>query len=83
MEAAQAGLSLHLSKCQIVGNLMSWLKLHNEMKKQKTFVVNGWKMVNFIWALTRENLSFGFPTKRVSNQSPQVQRLARKLKFHL
>ena len=24
-EAAQAHLSLHLSKCQIVGNLMSWL----------------------------------------------------------
>ena len=37
----------------------------------------------FIWASTRQNLFSGFPTKRVSNQSPQLQRLARKLKFHL
>ena len=29
----------------------------------------------------RENLSSGFPTKRVSNQSLQLQRLARNLKF--
>ena len=36
-----------------------------------------------IWASSRENLSSGFPTKRVLNQSPQLQRLARKLKFHL
>ena len=36
-----------------------------------------------IWASSRQNLSSGFPTKRVSNQSPQLQSLARKLKFHL
>ena len=36
-----------------------------------------------IWASTRENLSLGFLTKRDSNQSPQLQRLARKLKCHL
>ena len=36
-----------------------------------------------IWASLRENLSSGFPTKRVSKQSPQLQRLARKLNFHL
>ena len=30
-----------------------------------------------------ENLSSGFPTKRVSNQSHQLNRLTRKLKFHL
>ena len=36
-----------------------------------------------IWVTSRENLSSGFLTKRVSNQSPQLQRLARKLKFHL
>ena len=36
-----------------------------------------------IRASSRENLSSGFPTKRVSNQSPQLQRLARKLQFHL
>ena len=34
------------------------------------------------WALLRENLSSGFLTKRVSNQSPQLQRLAGNLKFH-
>ena len=31
-----------------------------------------------MWASSRENLSSGFPTKRGSNQSPQLQRLARK-----
>ena len=36
-----------------------------------------------ICASLRENLSSVCPTKRVSNQSPQLQRLARKLKFHL
>ena len=35
------------------------------------------------WAATRENLSSGFLIKRVSSQSPQLQRLARKLKFHM
>ena len=40
-------------------------------------------MVYITWASLRQNLSSGFPTKRVSNQSPQVQGLARKLKFHL
>ena len=32
-------------------------------------------------ATTRENLSSGFPTERVSNQSPQLNRLVRKLKL--
>ena len=36
-----------------------------------------------IWASTRQNLSSGIPTKRDSNPSPQLQRLARKLKFRL
>ena len=35
-----------------------------------------------IWASSRENLSSGFPSKRVSNRSPQLHRLARKLKFY-
>ena len=34
-----------------------------------------------IWAAMQENLSSGFPTKQDSMQSPQLQRLARKLKF--
>ena len=33
------------------------------------------------WASSRENLSSGFPTNLVSNQSLQLQRLARQLKF--
>ena len=37
--------------------------------------------ISIIWASSRENLSSGFPTKRDSNQSPQLQRRARKLKF--
>ena len=36
-----------------------------------------------IWASSRENLSSGFPSTRVYKQSPQLQRLAKKLKFHL
>ena len=36
-----------------------------------------------ILASTRENLSLGLPTNRDSNKSTQLQRLARKLKFHL
>ena len=35
------------------------------------------------WAMSRENLSSGCPTKRVSNQSLQLRRLSRKLKIHL
>ena len=35
------------------------------------------------WAASRQNRSSGFLTKPVSNQYPQLQRLARKLKFHL
>ena len=32
------------------------------------------------WASSRENLSLGFPTKSDSNQSAQLQRIARKFK---
>ena len=35
------------------------------------------------WASSRQNLSSGFPTKQDSNRTAQLQRLARKLKFHL
>ena len=41
------------------------------------------RYASFIWASWRENLLLVCPTKRVSNQSPQLQRQARKLKFHL
>ena len=33
-------------------------------------VFNGFK---YSWASSRENLSSGYPTKRVSNESPQLQ----------
>ena len=36
-----------------------------------------------IWTSSPENQSWEFPTKRVSNQSPQLQRLARNFKFHM
>ena len=36
-----------------------------------------------MWASSREDLSSGFPRKRVTNQSSQLQRLAGRLKFHL
>ena len=40
-------------------------------------------IIFIIWASTRQNLSSVFLTKRDSNQSPQLQKLARKLKFCL
>ena len=40
-------------------------------------------MSTHIWASSRENLSSVFPKKRDLNQSPQLQRLARKLQFYL
>ena len=45
-------------------------------------IEEGVSLAEFIWALMQQNLSSGFPTKRDPNQSAQVQRLARKLKFH-
>ena len=39
------------------------------------------KNVQVIWASSQQNLSSGFPTKLETNQSPQLQRLARILKF--
>ena len=38
---------------------------------------------SFHMASARQNLSSGFLTKRDSNQSPQIQGLAREMKFHL
>ena len=40
-------------------------------------------MVNVKWASSQPNLSSGFLQKRDSHQPPQLQRLARKLKFRL
>ena len=39
--------------------------------------------LDFIWASIRQNLSSGFLTKQDENQSPQLQRLARKIKIDI
>ena len=39
MEAAEAGLSLHLSKYHIVGNLMSWLILSCNRSDISSFLI--------------------------------------------
>ena len=41
------------------------------------------EIYNNNWAATQQNLSSGFLKKRDSNQSPQLQKLARNLKFRL
>ena len=41
------------------------------------------KVSEDIWASSQENLRSGSPTKQVSNQSPQLQTLARRLLFNL
>ena len=42
-------------------------------------VISQWPVI--IWASVKQNRSSGLLTKRDSNQSPQLQTLARKLKF--
>ena len=44
---------------------------------------HGYCVEGIIWASSRQNLSSVFPTWRVSNPSPQLQRLSRKWKFNL
>ena len=39
--------------------------------------------LQIIWASTQQNVSSGFPTNRDSNQSLQLQRLSRRLKFRV
>ena len=45
MEAAQARLSIHMSKCHIVGNHMSWLILNENnrfwSKRMEKNMING------------------------------------------
>ena len=35
------------------------------------------------WPINEKKMSVGFPTKRVSNQSPQLQRIASELKVRM
>ena len=55
--------------------------------KWTTYLVTLWNdatnKITYIWASLRENLSLGYPTKQDSNQTPQLQRLARILQFHM
>ena len=62
------------------------------LKKDLQPSINLFQTANFMIAdplivlkctLSRENLSSGFPSKRDSNQSLRLQRLARKLNFRL
>ena len=68
------------NECILIGSLLfifsSVLTKDKDKKKKKT--LSKGKCSIDIWASLRENLSLGFPTKQVSNQSPQLQRLARK-----
>ena len=66
----------------IVLYMLHHLKFRNVLCFTKT-LEDTHRLVLHIWATSRENLSSGFPSKRVSNRSPQPQRLSRMLKFHL
>ena len=58
------------------------LNLHHFQKWVKNFEKSyNVHLLGQILASSRQNLSSGFPTKRDSNQSPQLQRLARKVEF--
>ena len=54
---------------------------HNQQNNQLDLKVA--LMAHDNWAPTRENMSLWFPTKRDSNQSSQLQKLARKWKVCL
>ena len=50
-------------------------------KEKNCIAIHRQIITSEIWALSPENLSSGFPSKRDSNQSPQQQRQSRKLNF--
>ena len=53
------------------------------IKDSQPYSSFGLGLYTFVWATMKENLSSGFPTKWDSNQSPHLQRVARKLTYHL
>ena len=57
------------------------IRFHRNMNKIRAILFYGKKFV-ICMASSRQTLSSGFPTKRDSNQSPQLRILARNLKFH-
>ena len=62
--------------------LGTWQGQNGEEWNEKTSTVLQVRSLE-IWTSARQNLSSGLPTKRDSNRSPQLQRLARKMKFCL
>ena len=65
-----------------------WAFSHNVIKYANHYWFidfNIWRYITpthgIILASSRQNLSSGFPTKRDSNQSHQLERLSKKLKF--
>ena len=66
--------------------MMSFLSFSYEMLSTSLQVLSCGKLDKVykdILASKRQNLSSGFPIERDSNQSPQLQTLARKLKLSL
>ena len=51
-----------------------------KVKQQSEMITKLERIQITIWASARQNLSEGFPTKRDSNQSPQLQTLSKKNK---
>ena len=68
---------------QVKLGLLILIKVHQKSSFKALLTRDRKTIFQTIWAVTRENLSLGFPTKRDSNQSDQLQRLARNLKIYL
>ena len=60
----------------------SYITIIKKLSGSLVVPVTTYSFIIVIWASRQQNLSSGFPTKRVSNQPLQLQKLARKLKFH-
>ena len=73
-DAVQTSLQVRGSRTKIGRNDIHLLKPADHITWHRPYI---------IWASSRENLSSGFPKERDSNQSAQLQRLARKIKFRL
>ena len=79
-----ACLKIGISKVQDFENFeFSQIQMYVETDAFTLSLLLESEVSSLIWASTQQNLSSGFLKKRDSNQSPQLQRLARKLKFGL